>query len=293
MKPEACKIICYGEILWDNLPAGPKPGGAPMNVAYHLHRHGLQVEMVSRVGTDIKGNGLMVYLNSLELSDQFIQQDPVQPTSEVLVHLKGGGKVEYEICEPVAWDFISLNAELRKLVAESGIIVFGSLASRNVSTRNTLLSLLHSDIYKVLDINLRPPFDRQELILPLMEHADMLKLNDHELHTVAGWLGMEETDEASMMKTLASMYHFEILCMTRGENGAVLYADNQLIEHPGYRIEAFDPVGAGDAFLAGFIAARSNGGDYSACLDYACKLGAFIASSEGANPDYQVTLPLF
>lgn len=286
MKPEPSQIVCYGEILWDNLPTGPKPGGAPMNVAYHLHRHGMPVRMVSRVGDDIKGRNLLDYLQSLDLSDEYVQKDPLKPTSEVLVHLKGGGKVEYEICEPVAWDFISLNAELKKLVAESGILVFGSLASRNVATRNTLFSLLHSGIYKILDINLRPPFDRPEVVLPLLEQADMLKLNDQELITITGWLGIEEPDEEAAMKSLAARYRLDILCVTRGENGASLLADGKYSEHPGYRIEAVDPVGAGDAFLAGFISARLKGKEYATCLDYACKLGAFIAASEGANPDY-------
>jgi len=288
MKPETCQIICYGEILWDNLPSGPKPGGAPMNVAYHLHRHGMNAKLVSRVGDDLKGRRLLDYLGSIQLACDLVQTDPAMPTSEVLVHLRGGGTVEYEICEPVAWDFISLNAELKKMVEESGMLVFGSLASRNVSTRNTLYSLLHSGIYKVFDINLRPPFDRQEFILPLMEHANMLKLNDHELITVSGWLGLEISDMETMMKSLAARYHFDILCVTRGEDGAALLADHQWLEHPGYKIEAADPVGAGDAFLAGFISARLKGSNYEACLDYACKLGAFIAASEGANPEYSV-----
>ncbi|MGZ8538962.1 MAG: hypothetical protein ACXWV9_11900 [Flavisolibacter sp.] len=31
-------VVCFGEVLWDILPSGAVPGGAPMNVTYHLHK---------------------------------------------------------------------------------------------------------------------------------------------------------------------------------------------------------------------------------------------------------------
>ena len=45
-------VLCFGEILWDLLPHGAFPGGAPFNVAYHLHRLGVPVLPVSAVGAD-------------------------------------------------------------------------------------------------------------------------------------------------------------------------------------------------------------------------------------------------
>ena len=46
------KVVCFGEILWDILPDRKMPGGAPMNVAYHLNQLGVPTAMISRVGTD-------------------------------------------------------------------------------------------------------------------------------------------------------------------------------------------------------------------------------------------------
>ena len=48
-------IICYGEILWDLLPAGKKPGGAPLNVAFHLKKLGKNPILVSKTGNDQEG----------------------------------------------------------------------------------------------------------------------------------------------------------------------------------------------------------------------------------------------
>ena len=40
-------VLCFGEVLWDILPDGMKPGGAPMNAAYHLHRNGITSNLSS------------------------------------------------------------------------------------------------------------------------------------------------------------------------------------------------------------------------------------------------------
>ena len=47
--------ICFGEILWDVLPDGAMPGGAPLNVAYHLNKLGLPTSIISKIGNDEKG----------------------------------------------------------------------------------------------------------------------------------------------------------------------------------------------------------------------------------------------
>ncbi len=45
------KVLCFGEVLWDNLPSGPLPGGAPMNVALHLSRFDINSSIASSLET--------------------------------------------------------------------------------------------------------------------------------------------------------------------------------------------------------------------------------------------------
>jgi len=52
-------IVCFGEILWDVLPTGAVPGGAPMNVAYHLKKLGINPALITRVGLDDEGKKLI------------------------------------------------------------------------------------------------------------------------------------------------------------------------------------------------------------------------------------------
>jgi fructokinase len=80
-----------------------------------------------------------------------------------------------------------------------------------------------------------------------------------------------------------------MLCVTKGENGAILYCNGEFYEHPGFKVNAVDTVGAGDAFLAGLIASLLNKKEPADALAFACATGAFVASKAGATPEYDMT----
>ncbi len=107
-------IVCYGEVLWDMLPTGEKPGGAPLNVAIHLKRQGQNPKLISKAGNDAKGKKLLRFLQKSGISTNLIAADSKLPTSEVLAHLDENKYASYAICEPVAWDNIQLNPEHSK-----------------------------------------------------------------------------------------------------------------------------------------------------------------------------------
>src|SRR5678815_80233 len=80
-------IMCFGEVLWDFLPRGLFPGGAPMNVAYHLRQHGLNAIPVTAVGEDVLGHELLNRLQGWSLDISFVARLPKKPTGMVRVHL--------------------------------------------------------------------------------------------------------------------------------------------------------------------------------------------------------------
>ena len=67
------KIICFGEVLWDILPTGKLPGGAPMNCAYHIQRLGLQCQMISSIGKDELGEALKKLLIAKGIDTSLVQ----------------------------------------------------------------------------------------------------------------------------------------------------------------------------------------------------------------------------
>ena len=282
------EILCIGEVLWDCLPSGAKPGGAPMNVALHLNAIGMDVAIASSIGNDAKGLELKAFLENAGLSTEYIQTDEFLPTSEVLVHLDENNNATYEICEPVAWDSIRSTNELMEKARQSGLLIYGSLASRNPLSRETIMSLLNYDGIKLIDVNFRKPYDCQCVVEPLIDVADIVKLNDDELMVFAQWHDKHDSDEKSLIKWFVSRYNVQMVCVTKGENGALLYSDGEFYEHPGFKVKAVDTVGAGDAFLAGLVSSLVNDKTPEQSLAFACATGAFVATKAGATPKYDM-----
>src|SRR5689334_7983525 len=133
--PDTKKVVCSGEILWDILPAGAVPGGAPMNVAYHLRKLGLNPNIVTRVGIDDRGKKLIDLLNENGISADHIQLDYDIPTGIVNATANSHGEMQYDIVAPAAWDFIALDDATLELVKEAGYFIFGSLVNRNAISR--------------------------------------------------------------------------------------------------------------------------------------------------------------
>src|SRR5687768_1721015 len=118
------QVVCFGEILWDLLPSGEQPGGAPMNVAYHLHKLGLPPALISRIGVDTRGEQLVGLLQQWGLTTQYIQKDRGAPTGIVYAHPNEQHEVSYEIVQPVAWDFIECSNDLIDLVQQSRYFIY-------------------------------------------------------------------------------------------------------------------------------------------------------------------------
>src|SRR5680860_374696 len=244
------QILCIGEVLWDRLPSGAKPGGAPMNVALHLNAIGQNVSIASRIGNDEPGKELKTFLENSGLNTELVQVDEHLPTSEVLVHLDENNNASYEICEPVAWDNLELTDSLMTKARQSGLFIYGTLASRNPLSRETIMNLLDYDAVKLIDVNFRQPYDSKEVVERLLAKTDIVKLNDDELFIFAQWYNKHKHNEQSLIKWFAQQYNLKMVCVTKGDKGALLYCEGEFYEHPGFKVNAVDTVGAGDAFLA-------------------------------------------
>ncbi len=281
------RIICFGEVLWDMLPKGKKIGGAPLNVAYHLNRMGQDAAIVSRIGKDDLGNGIKEFIQQKELSAaSILQLDSTHPTSIVEAKVDDNHEVTYDIVEEVAWDYIDYNKELEQLVDESKYLVFGSLCTRHQVTRQTLRSLLESDLIKILDVNLRPPFYSKEILEKLLSYTQIAKMNEHELKIIAQWFDIEGNTQ-ECISGLAQKFELEILITTFGSKGAYLWHDNEILFQKGHKVEVADTVGSGDAFLAGFLSEYIQDTTIENALKVANTLGAFIATKDGGCPEYE------
>lgn len=283
------KITCFGEVLWDVFASHKKIGGAPLNVASRLQSFKHQVSMISAVGKDALGEKIIGYLKKHSINTDGIQILDDYKTGEVKVTLNEKGSATYNIEYPSAWDKIEFTNKAITLVENADVFVFGSLITRDNTSKETLYKLINVAKYNVFDVNLRPPHYTSDILVCLMEKAHFIKFNDEELYEIAKQMGSKYNSLEQNIKFISEKTNTKHICITKGAHGAVLLYNNQLYYNSGYIINIIDTVGAGDSFLAALISQLRTSETPQKAIDFACAVGALVAQSEGANPI--ITLP--
>ena len=277
------EVLCVGELLWDSLPAGLFLGGAPFNVACYLSAAGVRATMVSRVGADRLGEESLRRARHYGVGTDLVQVDPILPTGFVSATINDSGQASYVIEDGPAWDAIEPNEMLLSRAESATAIVFGTLAQRHATTRQTIERLWESKALMVFDVNLRPPFQDRDVVRRSLERADVVKINEEELQQLASWFELPSGERESAA-TLARLFSCPVVCVTRGPGGASLWRDDSWTEHPGFEVEVRDTVGAGDAFLAVLLAGLLSGADSETLLKNANRIGANVGAQLGALP---------
>ena len=282
------EIVCFGEVLWDILPSGALPGGAPMNVAYHLKKLGINPALITKIGLDDYGKKLVNMLSESGVSTEYFDMDYEHPTGLVYANMNNHHEVVYDIVYPSAWDFIEWKDEFAYLVQQAEFFVYGSLTSRSKVSRDTLEQLLELARTKVLDINLRPPHFHRTAVVSLLQKADILKLNLAELELITGLFSHFKSTE-DRMQQMQDQFNLKTLIVTMGGDGALVNDKGTFYHHPGYQVTVADTIGSGDSFLAGFLHQLLKGASVEKALAFASGIGAFIATQSGACPPYELT----
>jgi len=300
-------VIGVGEVLWDLLLTGPQLGGAPANFAYHAHALGAQTQVITRVGKDDYGREIIRRFHEMGLPETGVQVDETAPTGTATVALSGDGLAHFTIQENVAWDQIALTREALATAGEAHAICFGSLAQRCEPSRNTIQQLVAAApaaALRVFDINLRQQFYSRGLIEESLQRANVLKLNDDELPTLAAMFNLTGSPE-DHIERLAQMFGLRVVALTRGSNGSLLY---QEIEEPGQLcgggaeprhharwsdcpsrpVKVVDTVGAGDSFTAAMVLGLLRKMDLDEINTIANEVARYVCSQPGATPSLPI-----
>ena len=280
-------IVGIGEALWDVLPEGKKIGGAPANFAYHVSQFGLQSCIVSAVGDDALGKEILD--NFREKSLNHIVETVPYPTGTVQVELDPNGVPQYDIKENVAWDNIPFTPQLEELAHRTRAICYGSLAQRNVVTRQTINRFIDAmpkdqENLIVFDVNLRQRFYTKEILDESMKRCNVLKINDEELVTISRMLGYPGTDLQSKCWILLGRYDLKMLILTCGVNGSYIFTSGNMSYLATPQVEVADTVGAGDSFTATFTSSIIKGLPVAEAHRRAVEVSAFVCTQHGAMP---------
>ncbi len=305
-------VLGIGELLWDILPRGPRPGGmplagssalgllggAPANFTVMTGRLGNHAAILSRIGRDALGRLAVDRLDPMPVDTGTIEVDPVHETGRVTVSFVKD-EPHYTIHQPAAWDFLELTDEWVKLAERADAICFGTLAQRSVDSRKTIQTLAASTpaaCIRVLDVNLRAPFYSPEVVQESLELATVLKMNEDEAPLLIDLLGLSLGSEPRPGESRAAYLRIgaerllqefpalALVAITRGSRGSLLVNREEWNDHPGFPVKVADPIGAGDAFTAAMTHYMLRGAGLATLNRAGNRWGGWVASQQGAMP---------
>jgi len=282
-------VIGLGEVLWDCLPEGKKLGGAPANFAYHAGQFlgSENTVAISALGEDALADETEEALNQHNLN--YLMPRVPYPTGTVQVTLSGDGIPTYDIKENVAWDNIPFTDEMAEIAKNARAVCFGSLAQRNVVSRENIHKFLDNtpeDCLKIFDINLRQQFYTQEIRRESFQRCNILKINDEELVLIGRMFGYPGLDIENKCWLILGKYNLDMLVLTCGTNGSYVFTPGHVSFQETPKVKVADTVGAGDSFTGSFVGSILNGKSVPEAHRTAVQVSAYVCTQNGAMPAY-------
>ncbi|MDQ1883434.1 aminoimidazole riboside kinase [Aeromonas salmonicida] len=287
------RVWVMGDAVVDLIPEGELhylkcPGGAPANVAVGVARLGGESAFIGRVGADPFGRFMADTLAREGVDTACLRADPDHRTSTVLVALDDEGERSFTfMVRPSADQFLTPD-ELPRFDAGQWLLTC-SIALANEPVRSSCLQAMAAIKAAggrvCFDPNLRPEvWGNPAEILPQVSAAialsDVVKLSVEELQLLSG-----EDDLAAGLATISGP---ALVLVTRGAAGVVARLEGELLEWVGPKVTPLDTTGAGDAFVAGLLAALAQGerlptlAELPAILAQAHGCGALATTAKGA-----------
>ena len=281
-------ILSIGEVLWDVFGNTEHLGGAALNFSAHARILGHSVSLISAVGDDARGRRVLEKMEGMRLPTRFISQIKDHPTGIVTVKLDASGQPHFTIHRPAAYDFPELSAgDLSALSAcLPDWIYFGTLFQMSPDAKAVTLKVIEANpqARRFYDVNLRENCYKASIVRELMSLATAVKMNDEEVDTIQSMFHWSYRSLLDFCRGTARRFGWEAVCVTRGEEGCVLWLDGQYVEAEGYVVRVADTVGAGDAFAAAFVHGLECGWRPGEIADFANRVGALVASRAGGTP---------
>ncbi|MBM3178429.1 MAG: carbohydrate kinase [Bacteroidetes bacterium] len=285
------KALSFGEILWDIIEGKAHLGGAPLNFAAHVVKCGGEAAIVSAVGNDNLGTDALSQVESLQVGTSMVCQLEPYKTGTVDVFLENG-QPDYTIHEKVAFDHIPLPESARLLGGDFDVFYFGTLAQRGEVSRAALRQLVRTLSFRHIfyDINLRKQFYTKEIISWSLQQASIFKVNEHEAEVLSMMYFDKILSPTEFSAKISSKFEVETIVITAAEKGCYVYHEGEFFEVPGVSVQVVDAIGAGDSFSAAFLTRYLLTGNVLEAARVANRVGAFVASSRGAIPEYPFEL---
>ena len=276
--PEKGKLALFDEL-------GIHTGGCANNTAIALTRLGISAGAMGKVGTDAFGDLILQGLVDNGVDTSGMQQDPSSSTSFTFVAVASDGERTFyhyigangELCEAdLDWEVI----KRAKILHIAGALVmprFDGAPMANVLRKAKSLGITTS-----LDTAYDATGKWLETLEPCLSYVDMFMPSIVEAQHLSGI-----SDAREIAQFLRRRYGIHTIVIKMGENGS--YASTPEAERfaPAYPVDVVDATGAGDAYVAGFLAGTIMGWDLKATTELASATGAACVTAIGTTDGIQ------
>ena len=303
-------VDLYGEQvggrLEDMLTFNKYLGGSPANTAIGVARLGLRAAMLTRVGDEHNGRFVRETLAAEGVDVSHVRTDPKRLTALVMLGIRDRDTFPLlfyrENCADMA--IAEEDFDAAYLASANTVLISGTHLSQahSYATCRAAMRLAKASGTRVaLDIDYRPvlwgltgpgmgeerfvPSDRVSAHLQtVIPECDLVVGTEEEIHIAGG-----STDTLTALRTLRAL-SAGTLVVKRGPMGCVVFEgaipdDLALgLEGPGFPVEVFNILGAGDAFMAGYLGGWLVGAPAERCCAYANACGALVVSRHGCAP---------
>ncbi len=283
-------------------------GGSPTNMAAGTARLGLKSALITRVGDEHMGRFIREELAREGVDTRGVKTDPERLTALVLLGIRDDKQFPLIFYRENCADMALCEDDIdESFIAEARSVVATGTHLSNPRTEAAVLKALNlarkHGLQTALDIDYRPNLwglaghgDGESRFI---ESAQVTAKLQATLHLFDLIVGTEEefhiaggtTDTIAALRAVRAVSQATLVCK-RGPMGAAAFTgpiptsldDGQT--GPGFPIEVFNVLGAGDGFMSGLLKGWLDGEPWPTALTYANACGAFAVSRHGCTPAY-------
>ena len=283
-------------------------GGSPTNMAAGTARLGLKSALITRVGDEHMGRYIREELEREGVDVRGVKTDPERLTALVLLGIRDEDQFPLIFYRENCADMALCEDDIEEsFIKESRAVVATGTHLSNPSTEAAVLKALKlarkTGAQTALDIDYRPNLwglsghgDGEnrfiasqkvtEKLQSTLHFFDLIVGTEEEFHIAGG-----TTDTIAALRAVRSVSKATLVCK-RGPMGASAFTGDipdtldEGESGPGFPIEVFNVLGAGDGFMSGLLKGWLDGEDWPTALTYANACGAFAVSRHGCAPAY-------
>ncbi len=287
-------------------------GGSPLNISVGARRLGLTTALLTAVGEDPVGDFILHFLRGEGVDTRYIPRKPGRRSSAVVLGIEPPDKFPLVYYRDNCADIeLTIDDVLASPVTDCRVFQFaGTNLSRDPSRSATLFAAeqaRQAGAKVVIDLDFRPDqwHDRRAFgvnVRAAVRLVDIVIGTEDEINAAmladvsqVQLTHSQVSDARVQGDTTAAVARLrqlgpQVVVEKRGAQGARLHLPDGVQDVPGFPVEVYNILGAGDAFGAGFLYGYVQGWDWYACARLGNACGAIVVTRHGCA-NFMPTLP--